>query len=245
MVRLLGVCFDTNHVIAVISYHRGGPLSKWWKRHRKLNRGQKVGEYAVAHVLRGACKALEFCHANGRLHLDVKENNVVFCRGVGDVEKVVLIDFGCAVSVTDTGGKVVDTGYDDYFEGGTFCCMAPEVLAIAVRALRHEPLPDTKPPPSFGAKADVWSLGVMAHVLLTGRYPYGLTGDRSDDIEAHELLVRIRSGRPWDGARDRRELSPLAQNFLRQLLTIEEDKRLSLEQAMAHPFILHYCGEEE
>lgn len=245
VVRLLGVCFDTKHVIAVISYHRGGPLSKWWKRHRKLNRGQKVGENAVAHVLRGACKALEFCHANGRLHLDVKENNVVFCRGVGDVEKVVLIDFGCAVSVTDTGGKVVDTGYDDYFEGGTFCCMAPEVLAIAVRALRHERLPDTKAPPSFGAKADVWSIGVMAHVLLTGRYPYGLTGDRSDDIEAYELLARIRSGRPWDGARDRRELSPLAQNFLQQVLTIDEDKRLSLEQAMTHPFILEYCGIEK
>ena len=96
--------------------------------------------------------------------------------------------------------------------------MTAEVLSIAVRALRHKSLADPQSPPSFGAKADVWSLGVMAHVLLTGRYPYGLTGDRSDDIEAHELLLRIRSGRPWDGARDRRELTPLAQNFLQQLL---------------------------
>jgi serine/threonine protein kinase len=109
----------------------------------------------------------------------VKENNVVFGRGVGDVDQVVLIDFGCAVSVAETNGVVVDTGYDDYFEGGTFCCMAPEVLTIAVRALRHERLDDSSPPPCFGAKADVWSLGIMAHVLLTGRYPYGLTGERS------------------------------------------------------------------
>ena len=81
--------------------------------------------------------------------------------------------------------------------------------------------------------------------LLTGRYPYGLTGDRSDDIEAHELLLRIRSGRPWDGARDRRELTPLAQNFLQQLLMVDEEKRLSLDEAMAHPFILHYNGAKE
>ena len=104
---------------------------------------------------------------------------MVFGRGVGDVDQVVLIDFGCAVSVAETNGVVVDTGYDDYFEGGTFCCMAPEVLTIAVRALRHERLDDSCPPPCFGAKADVWSLGIMAHVLLTGRYPYGLTGERS------------------------------------------------------------------
>ena len=72
----------------------------------------------------------------------------------------------------------------------------------------------------------------MAHVLLTGRYPCNLTGDRSDDIEAHELLLRIRSGRPWDGARDRRELTPLAQNFLQQLLMVDEEKQLSLDEAM-------------
>jgi serine/threonine protein kinase len=179
VVQLLGVCFDAEYVVAVISYHRGGPLSKWWKRHRKLNRGKKVGEVAVARVLLGVGKALAFCHDSGKLHLDVKENNVVFGRGVGDVDQVVLIDFGCAVSVAETNGVVVDTGYDDYFEGGTFCCMAPEVLTIAVRALRHERLDDSSPPPCFGAKADVWSLGIMAHVLLTGRYPYGLTGERS------------------------------------------------------------------
>ena len=242
LVRLIGVCFDANYAIAIISYHRGGPLSKWWKRHRKLNRGQKVGEHAVARVLHGACKALEFCHANGRLHLDVKENNIVFCRGVGDIDRVVLIDFGCAVSVGDTGGRVVDTGYDDYFEGGTFCCMAPEVLSIAVRALRHEKLEDPTSPPSFGAKADVWSLGVMAHVLLTGRYPYGLTGDQPDDIEAFNLLMRIRSGKAWDGQRDRMQLTPVAQDFLKQVLAIDVNKRLSLQEVINHPFIVQHCG---
>jgi serine/threonine protein kinase len=240
VVQLLGVCFGVDYVVAVISYHRGGPLSKWWKRHRKMNRGQKVGEVAVARVLQGVGKALKFCHENGRLHLDVKENNVVFGRGVGDVDQVVLIDFGCAVSVAETNGVVVDTGYDDYFEGGTFCCMAPEVLTIAVRALRHERLDDSTPPSCFGAKADVWSLGIMAHVLLTGRYPYGLTGERSDDIEAYDLLQRMNKNdkRVWDGARDRKQLTLKAQNFLSRLLTIDVNERPTLEEAMSDPFII-------
>ena len=241
VVRLVGVCFEADYVVAVITYHRGGPLSKWWKRHRKLNRGQKVGESAVAKVLYGVGRALDFCHESGRLHLDVKENNIVFDRGVGDVDRVVLIDFGCAVSVKDTNGMVIDTGYDDYFEGGTFCCMAPEVLSIAVRALRHERLDDRVPPPCFGAKADVWSLGIMAHVLLTGRYPYGLTGERSDDVEAHELLQRmLSSDKPWDGARDRQQLSSKAQNFLSRLLTIDVASRCTLSEAMMDPFIVEY-----
>ena len=242
VVQLLGVCFDADYVVAVISYHRGGPLSKWWKRHRKLNRGQKVGEMAVSRVLFGVGKALTFCHASGRLHLDVKENNVVFGRGVGDVDQVVLIDFGCAVSVADTEGVVVDTGYDDYFEGGTFCCMAPEVLSIAVRALRHERLEDTTPVPCFGAKADVWSLGVMAHVLLTGRYPYGLTGERSDDIEAYELLQRMKRSNKstWDGARDRKQLTVKAQKFLSRVLTIDVNQRPTLEEIMNDPYIVEH-----
>ena len=243
VVRLIGVCFDADYVVAIISYHRGGPLSKWWKRHRKLNRGQKVGEVAVAKVLQGVGRALHFCHQSGRLHLDVKENNVVFDRGVGDVDNVILIDFGCAVSVTESNGIVIDTGYDDYFEGGTFCCMAPEVLAIAVRALRHKRLLTGDEPPSFGPKADVWSLGVMAHVLLTGRYPYGLTGDRSDDVEANELLQRMMdSDKPWDGARDRKQLSSKAQHFLNRLLTIDKKERPSLNEAMQDPFILDNIG---
>jgi hypothetical protein len=238
VVRLLGVCFDREYVVAVISYHRGGPLSKWWKRHRKLNRGKKVGEVAVARVLRGVGRALKICHQSGRLHLDVKENNVVFDCGVGDVDHVVLIDFGCAVSVAETNGVIVDTGYDDYFEGGTFCCMAPEVLSIAVRALRHERLHESASSPCFGAKADVWSLGIMAHVLLTGRYPYGLTGERSDDIEAYELLQRMMvTDKPWDGARDRKQLSIKAQQFLRRLLTIDVERRPSLDEVMSDPFI--------
>ena len=122
------MCFDSDHVIAVISYHRGGPLSKWWKRHRKLNRGQKVGENAVARVLLGACKALKFCHMGVCTWTSRKTiSSSVEVSGM----KVVLIDFGCAVSVADTGGRVVDRAM--IILRWHFCCMAPEVLSIAVR----------------------------------------------------------------------------------------------------------------
>ncbi len=237
LISLIGVCFDENYVITITSYHRGGPLSKWWKRYRKLNRGIKVGERSVARILRGIGHALVACHRTGWLHLDIKENNVVFNRGIGDVDNVVLIDFGCAVYVGDSG-TVFDTGFDDYFEGGTFCCMAPEVLAIAVRALCHQRPDKSQRVLSFDSKADVWSLGVMAHVFLTGRYPFGLTGDRSDAAEARALLVRIRSTNILEGARDRNRLSFCAQDFLSKILATDVRSRLALPEMLKHPFLL-------
>ncbi len=108
----------------------------------------------VAHIVNQASKALEKAHGLGIVHRDIKPSNV-YLTDVGGEVFVKILDFGIAklqlanaqqMRVTQTGSMI-----------GTPVFMAPEQMTQAK---------------DVGPAADMWSLGVVAYVALTGRLPY-------------------------------------------------------------------------
>lgn len=100
-------------------------------------------------IFRDLCLALNYCHENNVAHLDVKPDNVLL-QFLGDGQfSVRLADFGSSQEMAR--GNVQDTS-------GTLFYNAPEVV-------RQESLVD-------GVQADIWSLGVTLHVLLSGTWPF-------------------------------------------------------------------------
>ncbi len=102
-------------------------------------------EFAVD-VLAQACRGLDYAHRNGVVHRDVKPGNLL----VSDAQVVKLADFGIAratdqSSITQVGSVL-----------GTAAYLAPE------QARGEE----------AGPRADIYSLGVVAYQLLSGRLPY-------------------------------------------------------------------------
>jgi eukaryotic-like serine/threonine-protein kinase len=102
-------------------------------------------EFAVD-ILTQACRGLEYAHRNGVVHRDVKPGNLL----VSDAQVVKLADFGIAratdqSSITQVGSVL-----------GTAAYLAPE------QARGEE----------AGPRADIYSLGVVAYQLLSGRLPY-------------------------------------------------------------------------
>jgi serine/threonine-protein kinase len=93
-----------------------------------------------------ACKGLEYAHRNGVIHRDVKPGNLL----VSDTGQVKLADFGIARAVDQSSitqaGSVL----------GTAAYLAPE------QARGEE----------AGPRSDIYSLGVVAYQLLSGRLPY-------------------------------------------------------------------------
>jgi eukaryotic-like serine/threonine-protein kinase len=97
-------------------------------------------------VITQACRGLDYAHRNGVVHRDVKPGNLL----VSDSDVVKLADFGIAratdqSSITQVGSVL-----------GTAAYLAPE------QARGEE----------AGPRADLYSLGVVAYQLLTGRLPY-------------------------------------------------------------------------
>ena len=111
-------------------------------------RGHLDVEEAVE-IVAQACRGLDYAHRNGVVHRDVKPGNLL----VTDDGGVKLADFGIAKateqsSITQVGSVL-----------GTAAYLAPE------QARGEE----------AGPRADLYSLGVVAYQLLSGRLPYEAT----------------------------------------------------------------------
>ena len=104
-------------------------------------------EGRVTEVLRALLSALEYAHARGIVHRDVKAENVLF----DNADRPLLTDFGIALSKRDSS-RITTAG----LAVGSGGYMAPEQA-------RGE---------AVDGRADLYSVGVLAFELLSGRLPY-------------------------------------------------------------------------
>jgi eukaryotic-like serine/threonine-protein kinase len=121
-------------------------------------------------ILRDVARALEYAHAHGVVHRDIKPDNVLFDRGAA-----MVTDFGIAkaisTSTTSTGRTSLTMSGTSI---GTPAYMAPE-QATADPATDH--------------RADIYSFGCMAYELLTGEPPFA-------EVAPHRRLAAQISGAP-------------------------------------------------
>ena len=111
----------------------------------------KCGRFSLAEslpVLRDVAAALDYAHARGVIHRDIKPSNIMLAAGGS---RAVLMDFGIAhlsdaTRLTRTDGFV-----------GTLDYVAPEQIQGAA-GVDH--------------RADIYSLGVLAFQMLSGRLPF-------------------------------------------------------------------------
>ena len=108
----------------------------------------------VIHILLQVCGALREAHAVGLIHRDIKPANVYLCsRGaVHDVVKV--LDFGL-VREFRSDGSVTGSNLDILV--GTPLYLSPEAILS---------------PAQLDSRADIYALGALAYVLLTGAPPF-------------------------------------------------------------------------
>lgn len=106
-----------------------------------------------ADVIEPVGNALSAAHANGVLHRDIKPENIIVSEVAGNKLRVRLIDFGIARVIDSKISPV--TAVERSI--GTVWYVAPEQL-----------LGQIKQSPA----GDIYSLGVVAYVMLTGKRPY-------------------------------------------------------------------------
>lgn len=202
IVECLEVYEDERYVYIVLELLTGGLLLP-----RIADAQQYYPQYAerdAAHVIRSMILALVDCHAIGVAHRDVKPENVLFvAEGMDSFLK--LADFGMA----HCSDKLC-----------TAMCGTP--LYVAPEVLLRKP---------YGCAADLWSVGVIAHILLVGYPPF-------DDDDLVSLINKVKfapvrlAGREWE------YVTTQAAKFVLGLLTRDPASRLTAPEALRHPWMV-------
>ncbi|MDB4973722.1 MAG: serine/threonine protein kinase [Myxococcaceae bacterium] len=133
----------------VMEYVEGHSLA------RELLRGV-LSPARVERLLTQACGALQEAHAHGIVHRDLKPDNMLVAERVGHGDFIKVLDFGIAKVSTESeaaaGTKLTQQGMII----GTPPYMSPEQFSGDV----------------IDARSDIYSLGVIAYEMLTGRLPF-------------------------------------------------------------------------
>jgi serine/threonine protein kinase len=132
----------------VLPFIRGESLRQ------KLDREKQLGIAEALEIAGDIAGALDYAHAHGVIHRDVKPENILLHEG-----QAMLADFGIALAVREAAGeRLTETG----LSVGTPQYMSPE-QATAERQL--------------DARTDVYSLGAVLYEMLAGEPPFtGATG---------------------------------------------------------------------
>lgn len=111
----------------------------------------------VVHVLLQATRSLAEAHDNGIVHRDVKPANIFLCREGLDLDFVKVLDFGLVKVLADSGQPAALQLTHDQKILGSPAFMSPEQISG---------------PDEVGPGSDIYSLGCVAHWLLTGKLPF-------------------------------------------------------------------------
>ncbi|XP_022928087.1 CDPK-related kinase 5-like isoform X1 [Cucurbita moschata] len=171
---------------------------------RILSRGGKYTEEDARAVMVQILYVVAFFHLQGVVHRDLKPENFLF-TSKGEDSLLKAIDFGLSdfVKPDERLNDIVGSAY----------YVAPEVL--------HR---------SYSTEADVWSIGVIAYILLCGSRPFWARTE-SGIFKAVLKADPIFDESPWPS------LSSEARDFVKRLLVKDPRKRMSAAQALSHPWI--------
>ncbi|XP_054721731.1 myosin light chain kinase, smooth muscle-like [Uloborus diversus] len=161
-------------------------------------------EKAVTIFMRQICDGVLYMHSKNILHLDMKPENVLCTSRTGN--RIKLIDFGLARKYDPKKKLKILFGTPEF--------VAPEVVSFE----------------TISYQTDMWSVGVICYVLLSGLSPF--MGD--SDMETMANVTRAE----WDFEDESfDDISDDAKDFISKLLVKDRLQRMDATQALQHAWL--------
>ncbi|KAL7471590.1 hypothetical protein ACHAXS_011881 [Conticribra weissflogii] len=168
---------------------------------------RKLNEHDTKNVIEQVLRALVYLHRMGVVHRDIKLENILY-ENHSKNATIRLIDFGLSKTFdrTESLGDYARTPYT----------MAPEVAA--------------DPKAIVTDKMDVWAVGVITWILLSGEFPFIKT---NSDLKDQEKMTKLKKadfyfGITWKG----RGITKEAKDFVSGCLQRDPEKRWTAKQAL-------------
>jgi len=207
-------------VLVVLELCDGVPLEALLEQARGHGLGaSRTTALALKHML----EAVRHCHERGFVHRDLKADNFVFASRDDPYPELKLIDFGLAGRCRQGQRLQGRAGTVDY--------SAPEALVEG---------------DGFGLPADMWALGAIFFLLLTGEPLIKVEQPGPNPSEELRRAIQSEAANKVLDARYIRlrvasastRIPSAAADLLEELLQQDPSSRITAEEALRHPFIV-------
>ena len=173
---------------------------------------KNFSENRAAEMMKNILSAIAYCHKNSLVHCDLKPENILLASTKYDETEMKIIDFGN--SCFRKPEEMLKSKF------GSVYYVAPEVLKA-----------------SYNEKCDVWSLGVITFLLLSGKPPFNGPSDQ-------HILKKVYSGKFSMDGPEWESISDEAKDLIRKMLIYNPDERISAKKCLEHPWFTNNAKEK-
>jgi len=184
-------------------------------------------EADAARLMHEVASAMAFLHGIGISHGDLKPENLLLSTSKRLDGSIKVIDFGSAVLSDDLkggyGGNSIGLsrkrGSKHANSNGTLAYYSPE---------RFKSEGESTP------AMDMWAVGVILYIMLTGCHPFDVTGTASDKEIAQNIMTDARPPMDDDYVG---HLSESAKDVILKLMEKDPAKRMTASEMLKHPWV--------
>ncbi|CAG9764072.1 unnamed protein product [Ceutorhynchus assimilis] len=194
--------FETPERIFVVMEKLKGDMLEMILSHEKGRLNERVTKFLITQIL----VALKHLHSKNIVHCDLKPENVLL-NSDAEFPQVKLCDFGFARIIGEKSFRRSVVGTPAY--------LAPEVL-------RNK---------GYNRSLDMWSVGVIVYVSLSGTFPFNEDEDINDQIQNAAFMY---PPNPW------KEISSDAIDLINNLLQVKQRKRYTVDKSLQHVWLQDY-----
>ncbi|XP_030387654.1 titin homolog isoform X3 [Scaptodrosophila lebanonensis] len=193
----LAASFESaREIVMVMEYITGGELFE-----RVVADDFTLTELDCILFLRQVCEGVAYMHSQSVVHLDLKPENIMCHTRTKSNHQIKIIDFGLAQRLDTKAPVRVLFGTPEF--------IPPEIIS-------YDPI---------GFQSDMWSVGVICYVLLSGLSPF--MGDT--DVETFSNITRA----DYDFDDEAFDcVSQEAKDFISNLLVYRKEERLTALQCL-------------
>ncbi|XP_065589618.1 death-associated protein kinase 2 isoform X3 [Cyrtonyx montezumae] len=200
IIKLHDIYENKTDVVLILELVSGGELFDF------LAQKESLSEEEATRFIKQILDGVNYLHSKKIAHFDLKPENIMLLDKNIPIPHIKLIDFGLAHKIED------GVEFKNIF--GTPEFVAPEIV-------NYEPL---------GLAADMWSIGVITYILLSGASPF--LGETKQETLANITAVNYEFDEEFFS-----NTSDLAKDFIQKLLVKDTRKRLTIQEALCHPWI--------